>query len=105
MTLAGFPAARVQTWSFGEPGWIEAYRGGGTVTGRGTYKISVIVRGPAAQRADQISGNKALLGASTWAPHTGWVERDDRDWFRVDLIDGKVYHFDVEGGHRSRLPG
>ena len=89
---------------FGEPGWIEAYRGGGTSNRTGTYKISVIVLGSGrSESGPDFSGNKSTAGRlDVGASATGWVKRDDRDWFRVDLIDGKVYHFDVEGAATDR---
>ncbi len=93
-----------QTWAFDEPGWIEAYRGGGTSNRIGTYKISVIVLGSGrSETSSDFLGNKNTSGRlDVGASATGWVERDGRDWFRVELIEGRVYHFDVEGADTDR---
>ena len=93
----------IETWGFDEPGWIEAYRGSGTSNRTGTYTISVIVLGSGKSEGrysgenavdwggDRNTGGRLDVGASV----TGKVDKNDRDWFRVYLIDGRAYHFDM----------
>ena len=99
----------IETWGFDEPGWIEAYRGSGTSNRTGTYTISVIVLGSGKSEGrypgekvdwggDKNTGGRLDVGASV----TGKVDKNDRDWFRVDLINGRAYHFDLTS-HVSNL--
>ena len=100
----------IETWGFDEPGWIEAYRGSGTSNKTGTYTISVIVLGSGKSEGrysgenrvdwgeDKNTGGRLDVGASV----TGKVDKNDKDWFRVDLIDGRAYHFDLTS-HVSNL--
>ena len=70
-------------------------------TGLGTYTLSVIVLGANGNsEADAdfpettSTGGRVEVGASA----TGNIEtRTDRDWFKVDLEEGKLYQIDLEG--------
>ena len=98
----GGSARFTKTWEFDESGWIEAYRGPGTSHRTGTYTISVIVLGSGKSegRGDEnifeVKEDKNTRGRLDMnASVTGVVDRNNKDWFRVNLVNGRVYHFDL----------
>ena len=93
----------VLTWEFDEPGWIEAYRGPGNTDRTGTYTLSVIVLGGgnsegrgSEERLDYSDDTGTRGRLDVGAAATGLVSRNDKDWFRVELIEGRDYFFHLE---------
>ena len=78
----------------------------GTVSGSGTYTVSVIVLGANGNSeadtdfpATTATTGRVEVGASA----TGNIESGgDKDWFAVDLEAGKRYQFKLEGSHNGR---
>ena len=105
----GLNARITTTWDFDEPGWIEAYRESGSGS---SYTISIIVLGSGRSETDanrpnnsypDFSHNKNTDGRLDMnASVTGWITRDDKDWFRVSLVEGRQYTFDLEGVSTNR---
>lgn len=74
---------------------------GGTGTGTGTYRLSVVLESGA---ADDFAATRSTTGSvQPGGAATGAIETsNDKDWFRVSLEGGRRYFIDLEGVDTSK---